>query len=140
MDLRRHVEPVAMLRAAVLAVSLVAVTSAFADEPTRLAKSDVETLVVGKKVRFTRASDGATVLWDVRGDGVAYLSPPNTQRNLTISGSYTLGDDGSLCFKWNNTDKYVNTTDGCYLFTRDAGKTRIVGRRNPERVIGDLVE
>ena len=139
MNLTRHVESGAMLRAAVLAVSLVATTSALADEPTRLTKSEVEGIVVGKKVQYVRASDGSTTVWDVKSDGVVYFNPPRTRRNINISGAYTISDDGALCFKWNQ-DKEYPMQDGCVVFMRDAGKTRIVSQRNPERVFGDLVE
>ena len=100
---------------ATLAASLCAVPPAVAQdaatEAKRLTKAEVESMVVGKKLQYVRASDGANVVWDLDRDGTAHYAPPKTMRNLTISGTYTVGDDGSLCFKWNQ-DKYVSMQDG----------------------------
>lgn len=107
-------------------------------DPVRLARSEVETMVVGKPVKFVRASDQTEVTWETRSDGQIYYSPPRTQRHITISGTYTIDEDGALCTKW-NADKYVTMTDACYLFVRDGDKLRMVGKRNNERVIGEVV-
>ncbi len=128
-----------MCRAAMLVLSMGFATAAVAEEPIRLTKADVEAIAVGKKLQYVRASDGSTVTFDVKDNGTVFFSPPKTQRNLTISGNYVVGDDGSLCFKWNQ-DKYYPMQDGCFLFVRDGSKTHLVGKRNPDRVLGDLAE
>lgn len=124
--------------AGLLAVAFVS-SPLFAADGGRLAKADVEALVVGKEVRYQRSAEGGGVVaWDVRGDGSIWYTP-KTQRAVSIGGNYTVEDDGGFCIKWRE-DKYVRLTDGCYYFVRDGGKTILTGRRNPERVIGELVE
>ena len=123
-----------VMSSAVLALALSSVAPA--QDATRLAKADVEALTSGKELRYERA-DGSMVVWDLRTDGSVYYTPRNAQRSIVIGGTYTVEDDGSLCLKW-RADKYVTLTDGCYVFTRLDDKTRISGKRNPERVIGTL--
>jgi hypothetical protein len=120
-------------------ILVAAAGAASAEGVNLLTKSEVEGIAVGKKLQYVRASDGTTVTFDVREGGKVWYSPPKTQRNITIGGAYTIGDDGKLCFKWEQ-DKYVSLQDGCYLFRREGDKIRVVGGRNPDSVIGDLVQ
>ena len=129
----------AWLRACVLAVGLAAGSHAAAQDAKALTKAEVEALVVGKKLQYTRVTDGSNVVFDIRDNGKVYYAPTRTSRNLSIQGAYTIGDEGALCFKW-EADKYVSLQDGCYLFKRDSTKTRIYARRNPETAIGDVIE
>jgi hypothetical protein len=119
------------------ATALVFSVPAIAQDAQRLPKADVETLVTGKKIEYLRSTDSATIGWDFRSGGDVFYTTSRTQRNIAISGKYTIEDDGAVCFKWNQ-DKNFNVPDGCVLFTRDATKTRVVGHRNPERIIGEV--
>ena len=94
-------------------------------------------MTAGKEVKFTRATDGNTITWDSRKDGNVWFTPRNTQRSITVGGTYTIDDDGGLCLKWRE-DKYVRLQDGCYYIVRDGGKTRITGQRNPELIVGEI--
>jgi Protein of unknown function (DUF995) len=116
-----------------------AASAAIAQDVLPLTKPEVEALAVGKKFQYVRASDGSTVTFDVRDDGRAYYSPTRTSRNLTIQGAYTIGDDGTLCFKW-DADKYVSLQDGCFIFKRAGDKTQVYASRNRDRPIGDVVQ
>ena len=118
------------------ALATIASTAA-AQDPGRLPKDAVETLVVGKEVRYTRASDGSVVTWDVRKDGSIWFTP-KTQRAITIGGEYKVEDDGGLCIKWRD-DKYVRMTDGCTYFVRDGDRTVLTGKRSAA-VYGTVVE
>ena len=127
------------VRISVAGIALAAVASTVvAQESGRLSKEAVEALVVGKEVRFTRASDGNVIEWDVRKDGSIWFTP-KTRRSITIGGEYKVEDDGGLCVKWRE-DKYVPMIDGCSYFVRDGGKTVLTGKRNPDRVYGTLLE
>ncbi len=59
-------------------------------------------------------------------------------RNLSLRGNYEVTDDGKLCFKW-QPDRYVSLPDGCYQFRHDGDKVLVVGARNPDGHIGELV-
>ena len=124
--------------ACALAIGVAAAPHASAQDAKALTKAEVEALVVGKKLQYTRV-DGSNVTFDTRDNGKAYYSPQRTTRNLVIQGAYTISDEGALCFKW-EADKYVAMQDGCYLFKRDSAKTHVYARRNPETVIGDVIE
>jgi hypothetical protein len=138
-DARRHLTTPQRVGAVLLVIASIAVPCASAQESRLLTKSEVEGIAVGKKLSYVRATDGATVVFDVREGGKVYYSPARTQRNLSIGGTYTIGDDGSLCFKW-EADKYVTMKDGCFLFKREGTKTHVVGGRNPDSLVGELVE
>jgi hypothetical protein len=127
-------------RAIAFTIGCFALSSACAQSLPLLTKAEVEAIAVNKKLTYIRASDGKQVVFDVRDGGKAYFNPPLTSRNITISGSYEIADDGSLCFKWQTTDRYVNVPDGCYLFRHDGDKIIVVGSRNPDKLLGDLVK
>lgn len=119
-------------------VATLCVASAFAQEPARLAKPEVEVMVVGKKIWYQRALDDAKISWDFKPDGVVYYGSPKIRRNLQLSGTYTITERGGVCFKW-NVDKEVAMKDGCIGFRRDGEKLQIVGGGDPPRVLGDVV-
>jgi hypothetical protein len=127
-------------RAIASAVGTFALSSACAQSLPLLTKAEVEAIAVNKNLTYIRASDGKKVVFDIRDGGKAYYNPPLTSRNITISGSYEIADDGSLCLKWQTTDRYVNVPDGCYLFKHDGDKIIVVGGRNPDKLLGDLVK
>ena len=127
------------LRACILAIGLAAGSHASGQDAKPLTKAEVEGLVVGKKLQYTRVTDGSNVVFDIRDNGKVYYAPQRTSRNLSIQGAYTIGDEGTLCFKW-EADKYVSLQDGCYLFKRDGAKTHIYARRSPDTVMGDVIE
>ena len=127
-------------RRVVFAAGLGVASLAMAQDATKLTKADVESLVVDKKVQYTSAATGSPIVWDIKSNGSAFWQAPKARQLVIIAGTYTIGDDGSLCFVWRNSDRYVVLQDGCVLFMRDAGKTHIVSKLNPARVIGDLVE
>ena len=127
-------------RRVMVAAGLGIASFVMAQDATKLAKADVESLVVGKKVQYVSATTGSTNVWDIKSNGSAFFQSPQARYAPVIAGTYTIEDDGSLCFVWRNSDRYVVLQDGCVLFMRDAAKTRIVGKLNPARVIGDLVE
>ena len=56
-----------------------------------------------------------------------------------IQGSYTITDEGRLCFQW-ESDKYVTMQDGCYHFKREDRKIHIYRVRNPDSPIGDVLQ
>ena len=120
--------------AALLAALGVAIA---ADAP--LGKADVEAMITGKKVSYVRKRDGTPMAYDFRSGGDVYYTTSNTVRNAGFGGTYTVEDDGAVCFKWRQ-DKYMNMQDGCVRFRRDGDKTQIVGRKNPDFLIGDVVE
>lgn len=124
---------------AALAFCVASVTSiARADEPIPLTRSEATSLVTGKKVSYLRARDSATISWDFRSDGTVYYLTPNTVRNTSFSGAYTIDEDGAVCFKW-NADKYAQLTDGCVVFRRDGDKTSITGKKTGG-VMGTVVD
>ena len=102
-----------------------------------LPRADVAPLVVDKKLAYVRKRDGARQAYDFKGDGTVYFTTSTTTRNTAFSGTYVLGDDGAVCFKW-NPDKYLVMQDGCMLLRRDGDKLVIVGQRNPDNVIGEV--
>lgn len=127
-------------RALVVALGLAAFASpAWSEGAPLFTQAEVQSLVVGKTLKYTRGSDGRTIVFDIRSGGKVYYSPPLIQRNISIQGTWTIGDDGGLCFKW-ESDKYVNLQDGCFKFRHAAEKIQIVGGRNPDNVIGDVVQ
>lgn len=109
-----------------------------ADDPLPLSRGEATSLVTGKKVTYLRTRDNATVSWDFRSDGTVYYLTPNTVRNTSFSGAYTIDDDGAVCFKW-NADKYLQLTDGCVVFRREGDKTVITGKRTGA-VTGTVVD
>ncbi|MEO8936061.1 MAG: DUF995 domain-containing protein [Burkholderiaceae bacterium] len=133
---RRLHAPLGMLCAVLLSIGSFA---ASAEDSRLLTKAEVEGIVVGKNLRYVRATDGTTVTFDVRDGGKVYYAPQRTQRNLSIQGAWTISDDGALCFKW-HSDQYVTMQDGCYRFRRTGEKTQVVGGRHPDNLLGDLVE
>ena len=126
------------------AVSLVCVAAACfapvarAADPVPLDRSETTSLVTGKKVTYLRTRDNATVSWDFRSDGTVYYLTPNTVRNTSFSGAWTIDEDGAVCFKW-NADKYLQLTDGCVVFRHDGDKTVITGKRTGA-VTGTVVD
>ncbi len=110
---------------------------ASAEDASSLGKVEATAYVTGRKIAYVRTSDGAKVSYDFRGDGVVYYATPNTRRNTAFSGTYTIEDDGAVCFRW-NPDKYLNLTDGCVRFERADAKVKVVGRSG--KVLGDVVE
>jgi hypothetical protein len=122
------------------ALALATLSIAVAQENTLLTKAEVETLTVGKMMKYVRASDNETMAYDVRDGGLAFHTSTNLRRAVNVKGQWTIGDDGALCFKWENTDRYVTVRDGCFKFRRAGDKIQVVGSRNPDNVIGDLVQ
>ncbi len=124
--------------AAVLVVASFVAPVARADDPVPLSRSEATGFVTGKKVTYLRARDNATVSWDFRSDGTVYYLTPNTVRNTSFSGAWTIDEDGAVCFKW-NPDKYLQLTDGCVVFRRNGDKTVITGKRTGA-VTGTVVD
>ena len=121
-------------------IGLVAAQHAVADELSApLTKAEAAPLVVDKKLAYVRKRDGARQAYDFKGDGTVYFTTSTTARNTSFYGTYALGDDGAVCFKW-NPDKYLVMQDGCMLLRRDGDKLVIVGQRNPGNVIGEVAQ
>ena len=122
-----------------MAVLLAAASSAItvhAQESAMLSKPDVDKIVATKRLAFVRDSDQKKIEYDLRDGHAFYSLTTQGGRNLTISGTYEVGDDGKLCFKW-NPDRYVNLPDGCYVFKHEGEKTLVA--RGPNGRIGELV-
>jgi hypothetical protein len=125
-------------RAMAFVLALAAGSVAVAQESTLLTKPEVEKLAVGKTLKYVRASDSETMTYDVRVDGNVF-HVANTRRTVNVRGQWTIGDDGGLCFKWVNTDRYVTLQDVCLKFRHAGEKIQVVGGRNPDNVLGDVV-
>ena len=113
-------------------------TAAFA-QATPLTKAEVETMTGDNKVEYVRASDQATIAWAFKKDGAVFYTTTNTRRNIPIHGTYTISDNGAVCFKWDQ-DKYLTMTDGCIAFSREGDKIHVTGARDRERILGDVVK
>ncbi len=122
-------------RGALAALALAAPSFVMA-EMTVLAKPEVESLITGKRVEYDR-TDSSTTTWAFEGDGRVYYQTSKALRVAPVRGSYTIGDDGSVCFKW-EPDRYLTIPEGCYAFARDEadGKVRVVSGRNRSNVVG----
>ena len=123
-----------------VALALAAGSAAVGQTNPLQTKAEVETLTVGKTLKYVRASDKETMAYDVRDGGSAFHTAANLTRPVTVKGQWTINDDGGLCFKWDNTDKYVTLRDGCFKFRHAGDKVQIVGGRNPDFVVGDVVQ
>ncbi len=101
-------------------------------------KADVDAIVATKKLAYVRDSDQKKIEYELRDGRSFYSLATSGGRNLTLSGSYEVTDDGHLCFKW-QPDRYVTLPDACYVFRHDGEKVVIAGARNPSGKIGELV-
>lgn len=119
-------------------VASLLVATAMAQEPTRIAKSEVEVMVVGKKVWYLRSRDNSKIAWDFKADGTVYYATPNSRRNVLVPGTYTIDDRGRVCFKWGEVKDFV-MQDGCVGFQRDGEKLHVIGGGDPPRVLGEVL-
>ncbi len=139
LDVKPDPSHVRQIRVALLATALSVASPVIAQEATRLAKADVESLVVGKKLQYLSATSGETITWDSKNDGAVYFNTTQSKGNRSVRGTYTIEDDGSMCHKWSD-DKYLHLQDGCVLFMRDGDRTRVVSKRNPDKLLGNLIQ
>jgi hypothetical protein len=123
--------------AATCLAATIAVDALADDLSAPLGKGEVVSLVVGKKVAYVRKRDGAKQAWDFKDGGTVYFTTSTTNRNTPFSGTYTLGDDGAVCFKWNQ-DKFLTMQDSCVMFKHAGDKLVVVGERNPNAVFGEV--
>jgi hypothetical protein len=124
---------------AAFAACLTLVGAAYADDAVRYSKAETEALVVGKKVEWVRARDGAKITYAFKDGGDVFYTTTATTRNIPISGTYNITDRGSVCFKWNQ-DKYVAMQDGCVAFAHDGTKTQITNASDSTKVLGQVAE
>jgi hypothetical protein len=103
-----------------------------------LPKAEVTPLVVGKTINYIRKRDNARQSYEFQKDDTVYFKTSTTLRNMAVSGSYVVEDDGRVCFKWNH-DKFIPMTDGCIYFRHAGDKLVMVGRREPDLVFGEVV-
>jgi hypothetical protein len=130
---------VTSLAAAFALSALAGPSSAQELPPPQLGKRDVATLIVDKKISYIRKSDGARQTWDFKGNGTVYWTTAARTRNNSLGGTYDLGDDGVVCFKW-KSDRYITLPDNCVLFRRDGEKVNIYDERTPTVVHAEVTE
>ena len=102
-----------------------------------LSKAEVTPVVVGKNVGYIRKRDNARQFYDFQTDDNVFFRTSTTTRNIAVSGTYKIEDDGSVCFTWHH-DKFIPMTDGCIYFRRAGDKLVMVGRREPNLIFGEV--
>ena len=125
---------------AAFAACLALVGVAHADDAVRYSKAETESLVVGKKVEWVRARDDAKITYMFKeSGGDVFLTTTSSRRNVPVSGTYTITDSGSVCFKWKES-QMIPMQDGCIAFAHNGGRTQLTNASDSTKVLGLVAE